>query len=254
MTVIAWIVEGTWPACVDAARAHAPDDADIALLHVTAPEVPGAARGAYAGLLGRARPGRDPGTRLEHLAAASAEQLLAAAADAAGAPVHPGRALRPRRAGSRRRRRRRRPARPAPATATAPTSGRAASARPAASSSTTPPAPSCWSGPNPRPAWTTLPPVPRPPRSMIARCLTCRRRGWIVRRPASPGWDVSTDRGRKRGLRRGYAKLADSRAESGARGASEPTRPASTTRLSGEPELSYVCVLSSHGGLGGHNS
>jgi nucleotide-binding universal stress UspA family protein len=79
--VIAWIVEGTWPACVDAARAWAPGDARITLLHVTAPEVPGAARGAYAGLLGRARPDRDPGTRVETLAAASAGQLLAAAAE-----------------------------------------------------------------------------------------------------------------------------------------------------------------------------
>ena len=79
--VIAWIVEGTWPACVDAARGHAPDDAEITLLHVIAAEVPGAARGAYAGLLGRARPERDPGTRLEHLASASAGQLLDAAAE-----------------------------------------------------------------------------------------------------------------------------------------------------------------------------
>jgi hypothetical protein len=84
--VIAWIVEGTWPACVDAARAHAPGDADIALLHVTASEVSGVARGAYAGLLGRARPGRDPGTRLEHLATASAGQLLADAAGRLGRP------------------------------------------------------------------------------------------------------------------------------------------------------------------------
>jgi nucleotide-binding universal stress UspA family protein len=86
MTVIAWIVEGTWPACVDAVRAHASDGAGITLLHVTAPEVPGAARGAYAGLLGRARPDRDPGTRLEQLAAASAGQLLAAAAARLGRP------------------------------------------------------------------------------------------------------------------------------------------------------------------------
>ena len=150
--VIAWIVEGTWPACVDAARTYAPDDAAITLLHVTAPEVPGAARGAYAGLLGRARPERDPGTRLEHLAAASAGQLLDAAAErlgarapAASASAAPsGKSWPP-------------PKAPAcsssPATATAPASGRAASARPAASSSTMPPAPSCWSGPNPRPAW-----------------------------------------------------------------------------------------------------
>ncbi|MEU1630696.1 universal stress protein [Streptomyces sp. NPDC020096] len=86
MTVIAWIVEGTWPACVDATRTHAPEGADIVLLHVTGPEATGAAHGAYAGLLGRARPERDPSTRLEHLAAASAEQLLAAAAKRLGRP------------------------------------------------------------------------------------------------------------------------------------------------------------------------
>lgn len=80
MTVIAWITEGTWAACVDAACSYAPAGAGIVLLHVTSPDVPGAAHGAYAGLLGRARPGRDPGTRLEHLAAASADQLLDAAA------------------------------------------------------------------------------------------------------------------------------------------------------------------------------
>ena len=86
MIVIAWIVEGTWPACVDATRSHAPDDAEITLLHVTASEVPGAARGAYAGLLGRARPERDPGARLERLASASAGQLLDAAAERLGRP------------------------------------------------------------------------------------------------------------------------------------------------------------------------
>ena len=86
MTVIAWIVEGTWPACVDAARTYAPDGAEIVLLHVTGRDVPGAAHGAYAGLLGRGRPGRDPGTRLEELAAASAQQLLRAAAERLGRP------------------------------------------------------------------------------------------------------------------------------------------------------------------------
>jgi nucleotide-binding universal stress UspA family protein len=86
VTIIAWIVEGTWPACIDAVRAHAPEGADIVLLHVTGPDVPGAAHGAYAGLLGRARPERDPGTALEHLAAASAEHLLAGAALRLGRP------------------------------------------------------------------------------------------------------------------------------------------------------------------------
>lgn len=86
MAVIAWIVEGTWPACVDAARSHAPQDADVILLHVTGHEVPGAAHGAFAGLLGRGHPERDPGTRLEDLAATSANQLLQDAADRLGRP------------------------------------------------------------------------------------------------------------------------------------------------------------------------
>lgn len=86
MTVIGWIMEATWAACVDAVRSYAPGDAAIVLLHVTSPDVPGAAHGAYAGLFGRARPARDPGTRLEHLAAASAERLLAAAAERLGRP------------------------------------------------------------------------------------------------------------------------------------------------------------------------
>ncbi|MCB5183213.1 universal stress protein [Streptomyces antimicrobicus] len=86
MTVIVWIVEGTWPACVDAARAHAPQGADVVLLHVTDLEAPGVAHGAYAGLLGRAGPERDPGTRMEHLAAAAGERLLAAAAERLGRP------------------------------------------------------------------------------------------------------------------------------------------------------------------------
>ncbi|MEV5875438.1 universal stress protein [Streptomyces sp. NPDC052101] len=86
MTVIAWIVEGTWPACVDAARTHTPEGTDIVLLHVTGPELPGAAHGAYASLLGRARPDRDPGTTVEHLAAAAGEQLLTAAAERLGRP------------------------------------------------------------------------------------------------------------------------------------------------------------------------
>ncbi|MFD5011129.1 universal stress protein [Streptomyces chartreusis] len=86
MTVVVWVVEGTWPACVDAARAHAPEDAEVVLLHVTGHDVADAAHGAFAGLLGRGHPERDPGTRVEHLAAASAESLLQAAAERLGRP------------------------------------------------------------------------------------------------------------------------------------------------------------------------
>ena len=114
MTVIAWIVEGTWPACVDAAGTHAPEGADIVLLHVTGDDVPGAAHGAYAGLFGRGRPERDPGTRLQQLAAASAQQLLGAAAERLGLALHPAGTIRADRAGSRRRCRRRRSSHPRP--------------------------------------------------------------------------------------------------------------------------------------------
>jgi nucleotide-binding universal stress UspA family protein len=85
--VITWIVEGTWAACVDATRRIAPDDAEIVLLHVTGEDVSAAAHGAYAGLLGRGpRRDRDPGRRLAELGAASATELLEAAARALGRP------------------------------------------------------------------------------------------------------------------------------------------------------------------------
>ncbi|GAB1325970.1 universal stress protein [Streptomyces sennicomposti] len=95
MRVIAWLVEGTWPACVDAVRAHAPEDAEVVLLHVSAADVPGVAHGAFAGLLGRGHrrghaPGdgweRDPGDRLADLGDASAAELLDAAAARLGRP------------------------------------------------------------------------------------------------------------------------------------------------------------------------
>ena len=79
-TVVIWVVEGTWRSTVDAARRFAPAGARLVLLHVTPAEVPGAGHGAYAGLLGRGRPERDPGTRIEVLASVSAGELLEAAA------------------------------------------------------------------------------------------------------------------------------------------------------------------------------
>jgi nucleotide-binding universal stress UspA family protein len=85
-TVIIWVAEGTWPSAVDAARGLAPAGAHLVLLHVTGEEVPGAGHGAYAGLLGRGRPERDPGTRMEVLAGASAGELLDAAARRLGLP------------------------------------------------------------------------------------------------------------------------------------------------------------------------
>jgi nucleotide-binding universal stress UspA family protein len=81
MTVLAWIVEGTWPACVDAVRAHAPESVDVVLLHVSGQNVAGAARGAYAGLMGRGHPAGDPGPRLEQMATSFGQRLLHAAAE-----------------------------------------------------------------------------------------------------------------------------------------------------------------------------
>lgn len=85
-TVVAWLVEGGWPAVVDATRAYARADAEVVLLHVTEAAVPEVAHGAYAGLLGRGRRDKDPGTRLEQLGAESAADLLRAAADRLGRP------------------------------------------------------------------------------------------------------------------------------------------------------------------------
>lgn len=64
---------------MDAALSLAPADARFTLLHVTPAEVADAARGAYAGLFGRA--GHDPGIQLDELAARAAGDLLEAAAN-----------------------------------------------------------------------------------------------------------------------------------------------------------------------------
>ncbi|MGW3682027.1 universal stress protein [Streptomyces prasinus] len=84
MAVVVWIVEGTWTACVDATRTHVPDGSEIVLLHVFGHEEPGVAHGAFAGLLGRGGPTRDPGPLIERLAAESAHRLLEEAAERLG--------------------------------------------------------------------------------------------------------------------------------------------------------------------------
>jgi nucleotide-binding universal stress UspA family protein len=76
-SVCIWVSEGTWRASVDAALSLAPAGAEFTLLHVTPAEVPDAAHGAYLGLFGRG--GRDPGSRLDEMAAAAARELLDAA-------------------------------------------------------------------------------------------------------------------------------------------------------------------------------
>jgi nucleotide-binding universal stress UspA family protein len=76
-SVYIWVSEGTWRASVDAALSLAPAGAEFTLLHVTPAEVPDAAHGAHLGLFGRGS--RDPGSRLDELAAAAARELLDAA-------------------------------------------------------------------------------------------------------------------------------------------------------------------------------
>jgi nucleotide-binding universal stress UspA family protein len=87
MNLLVWVVEGTWPATVDAARDLAASgsepDADVALLHVIDPAVAASAGQAYAGLLGRHGwpPSRhpDPGAAIEAAAVAAERDLLEAA-------------------------------------------------------------------------------------------------------------------------------------------------------------------------------
>ncbi|WP_431774564.1 universal stress protein [Streptomyces cucumeris] len=84
MIALIWITEGTWRSTVDAARAQLPPggagEVEVRLLHVTDDQIAGAAHAAFAGLLGRGHPERDPGDRMEELARTAAADLLEAAA------------------------------------------------------------------------------------------------------------------------------------------------------------------------------
>src|SRR4051812_8764233 len=85
-TVIVWVTESTWPACIDAARAWTPAGAQVVLLHVADDEAAEVLHGAFLGLLGRGRSGPDdPEGRLEAVSAAVAAELL----DAAAHPLRP---------------------------------------------------------------------------------------------------------------------------------------------------------------------
>jgi nucleotide-binding universal stress UspA family protein len=77
MTVLVWVTEGSWMACVDAALVRAPAD-EVTLLHVTDAGAVDAAQGAFSALLGRA--GAGPGKQLEATAEAAATEVLEAAA------------------------------------------------------------------------------------------------------------------------------------------------------------------------------
>src|SRR4051794_16938757 len=86
MRVIVWIAEGTWKACVDAARIQAPADAEVVLLHVMDAEIAYAAHASFAGLLGRGHRDHDPVLLINAEMTKSAEALLEQAAEHLGRP------------------------------------------------------------------------------------------------------------------------------------------------------------------------
>ena len=77
MTVLVWVTEESWMACVDAALARAPAE-EVTLLHVTDAGAVDAAQGAFSALLGRG--GAGPGRQLEAMTEAAATEVLEAAA------------------------------------------------------------------------------------------------------------------------------------------------------------------------------
>jgi nucleotide-binding universal stress UspA family protein len=83
-TAVVWVAEGTWPACVDAARTWVPESDDVVLLHVAGGEM-AAAHGALAGLLGRGR--RGSGADLDALSASAVGALLDRATKRLGRPA-----------------------------------------------------------------------------------------------------------------------------------------------------------------------
>jgi nucleotide-binding universal stress UspA family protein len=89
MSVVVWITEATWPACVDAALGRAAPGEEIVLLYAYDDMVAETAHGAFAGLLGRGHPERDPGHRIEELSESAARHLLDAAVQRLGRPARP---------------------------------------------------------------------------------------------------------------------------------------------------------------------
>ena len=85
-SVLVWVGERTWQACIDAARRLPAGSTRITLIHVTEDDPPDAARGAYLGLMGRRAPGPDPGARIAEFERPSAAELLDPAARRLGRP------------------------------------------------------------------------------------------------------------------------------------------------------------------------
>ncbi|WP_163570206.1 universal stress protein [Fodinicola feengrottensis] len=82
MRVLAWLTDNTWEACVDAVRTT--NSPDVTLLYVQASDVSEATHGAFSGLLGRHRPGHDPGDVVRAASAATGDAVLSAAVERLG--------------------------------------------------------------------------------------------------------------------------------------------------------------------------
>ncbi|WP_232548344.1 universal stress protein [Propioniciclava soli] len=92
MNILVWVVAGTWPACVGAAkdiaevRHRAGQDVSITLLHVIDDAPHEVAAGAFDALMGRGRH-RDPAEQIRQLTQEAAEDMLAAAHHELGLPA-----------------------------------------------------------------------------------------------------------------------------------------------------------------------
>jgi nucleotide-binding universal stress UspA family protein len=75
MRALVWIIEDTWQATIDDARALLPGDTEITLLHVASTEPETVARGARRGLLGRHPPPPDA-PKLDTISETAARELL----------------------------------------------------------------------------------------------------------------------------------------------------------------------------------
>ncbi|MGC9667187.1 universal stress protein [Planosporangium sp. 12N6] len=84
MRTVVWIAEGTWEACVDAARDSA--RGPVTLVHASDPALDAAMHGARLGLLGRWRHTSDPEVVLERAIAEAEEALFHAAERRLGRP------------------------------------------------------------------------------------------------------------------------------------------------------------------------
>ncbi len=87
MRALVWIIEDTWQATIDDAKAFLPGDAEITLLHVASTEPETVARAARRGLLGRHPPRPPAPQELQTISERAAHELLTEAQARLGRPA-----------------------------------------------------------------------------------------------------------------------------------------------------------------------